>query len=162
MGFELASLSGESNKQVVGLVRRLRADSLLLTSAIRARNEWHWGNKIRLDHLPFGRSGRCAALREGELVSVDCDAKDYLPLCELNFAKKCALANGFYDGEESVTLSGEFIKQKFNAILFQDSPASAGQTLASSEQAFSHPLNAIGRIIFVETLQRRRIRSPGV
>jgi hypothetical protein len=57
-----------------------------------------------------GARGRCAALnlKLKRFETVDCSNDEFLPLCELNKARKCMLVDGFYDGEQSETSMGEF------------------------------------------------------
>ncbi|KAI6181044.1 Neurotrypsin [Aphelenchoides besseyi] len=79
----------------------------LLTSAVRARNQWRWSDQVHLTQSPIGNLGRCAALLPNRtLLSVDCSESAYIPLCEINLAKNCVLSNGFYDGQVNQTISG--------------------------------------------------------
>ncbi|KAI6228845.1 hypothetical protein M3Y99_01176500 [Aphelenchoides fujianensis] len=80
----------------------------LLTSAVRAKSEWKWADRVVLPHAPHGNAGRCAAAdqRNRTLESVDCNRAAFVPLCQLNVARRCVTADGHYDGEVDRTISG--------------------------------------------------------
>ncbi|KAI6206851.1 Neurotrypsin [Aphelenchoides besseyi] len=91
----------------------------LLTSAVRARNQWRWSDQVHLTQTPVGNFGRCAAMLSNRtLLSVDCSESAYVPLCEINLAKNCVLSNGFYDGQVNKTISGKFTLM-LQELLFQ-------------------------------------------
>ncbi|KAI6220035.1 hypothetical protein M3Y99_01626300 [Aphelenchoides fujianensis] len=91
----------------------------LLTSAVRAKSEWKWADRVVLPHAPHGNAGRCAAVdqRNRTLESVDCNWAAFVPLCQLNVARRCVMADGHYDGEVDRTISGKPSFQSFSSFI---------------------------------------------